>query len=220
MRSYGQYCAVARALDVIGERWTLLIIRELMADDRRYADLKDNLPGIATNLLSDRLRSLVEHGLVESYRAPAPIRARMYRLTARGIALRPMMREVFRWGAALATERENEDEFRIDWMCVGVPTIYHGADLADIAVTVRIEADGQVATLVATDGAVTMQPGEPSHTPDVSVMGPADAIFRLLTGALPDDSLQITGSTRARAQFRRLTRRSTVTALQPDTPGG
>lgn len=210
MRSYGQYCAVARALDVIGERWTLLIIRELMAGDRRYADLKDDLPGIATNLLADRLRSLIDHGLVESYRAPTPIRATMYRLTARGVALGPMMREMFRWGAALATQRDGEDEFRIDWMCVGVPTIYHGADLADLALTVKIEADGQVATLVVADGAVTMRPGEPSRTPDVSVTGAADAVFRLLTGANPQDNLRITGSTRARAQLRRLTRRSTL----------
>lgn len=212
MRSYGQYCAVARALDVIGERWTLLIIRELMAGDRRYADLKDDLPGIATNLLADRLRSLVDNGLVESYRAPAPIRATMYRLTARGFALGPMMREMFRWGAALATERGQDEEFRIDWMCVGVPTIYHGADLADLAVTVQIEADRQVATLIVADGEVTMRPGEPSTTPDVCVTGAADAIFRLLTGADPKDSLEITGSTRARAQLRRLTRRSTLRA--------
>ena len=69
MRSYGQYCALARALDVVGDRWTLLVVRELLARDCRYSDLREGLPGIATNLLADRLRHLEAAGLVESYDA-------------------------------------------------------------------------------------------------------------------------------------------------------
>ncbi|MGH8914488.1 MAG: winged helix-turn-helix transcriptional regulator, partial [Acidimicrobiia bacterium] len=79
MRSYHQYCAFARALDIVGDRWTLLIIRELLLRDSRYSDLQDALPGIATNLLADRLRQLQSASLVESYEAPPPVRATVYR---------------------------------------------------------------------------------------------------------------------------------------------
>ena len=72
MRSYGQYCALARALDVIGQRWSLLIIRELMLGPKRFTDLKDGLPGIASNLLAERLRDLQGVGLLEHRELPAP----------------------------------------------------------------------------------------------------------------------------------------------------
>ena len=75
MRSYDQFCALARALDVVGDRWTLLIVRELFARDCRYSDVRDALPGITTNLLADRLRQLQEAGVIEAYEAPPPVRA-------------------------------------------------------------------------------------------------------------------------------------------------
>ena len=89
MRSYDQFCALARALDLVGDRWTLLIIRELFARDSRYSDMRDALPGIATNLLAERLRQLQEAGVIEAYDAPPPVRATVYRLTPRGRELRP-----------------------------------------------------------------------------------------------------------------------------------
>src|SRR6266498_5145760 len=83
-RSYGQYCPIARALDLLGERWTLLILRELLGGPRRYADLRAELPGIATNLLSQRLRLLVAEGLVEQFDVPPPVSRTMYRLADAG----------------------------------------------------------------------------------------------------------------------------------------
>src|SRR3954452_4793893 len=99
MRSYGQYCSVARALDVIGDRWTLLIVRELLLQGAcRYTDLREGLPGIATNLLADRLRELEAAGLVDRQDAPPPIATTLFRLTPRGEALRPVIDELGRWG--------------------------------------------------------------------------------------------------------------------------
>ena len=92
---------MARALDVVGDRWTLLIVRELFARDGRYSDLRDALPGIATNLLADRLRQLQEADVIEAYEALAPIRATVYRLSARGHHLRPAMRALVAWGLPL-----------------------------------------------------------------------------------------------------------------------
>ena len=84
VRTYGQYCPIATALDILGDRWTLLILRELLGGPRRYSDLRAELPGIATNLLSDRLRQLTAEDLVEQFEVPAPVARTLYRLTDAG----------------------------------------------------------------------------------------------------------------------------------------
>ncbi len=95
MRSYHQYCGLAKALDVIGDRWTLLIVRELLLRERcRYTDLRNGLPGIATNLLADRLRELEEAGIVSREEAPPPIATTVFRLTSRGRELEPIVNQI------------------------------------------------------------------------------------------------------------------------------
>ena len=102
MRSYGQNCALAKALDVIGDRWTLLIVRELMIRDGcRYTDLRNGLPGIATNLLAERLDDLEKAGLVSREAAPPPVATTLFRLTQRGKDLEPAIAALGRWGAPL-----------------------------------------------------------------------------------------------------------------------
>jgi DNA-binding HxlR family transcriptional regulator/putative sterol carrier protein len=98
-RSYDQYCAVARGLDVIGERWTLLIIRDLLLGPKRYKDLLDGLPGIGTNLLADRLHQMERLGLIERTVLPPPAGSTVYRLTEAGEALEPALMAIGRWGA-------------------------------------------------------------------------------------------------------------------------
>src|ERR671928_603445 len=99
MRSYGQYCALAKALDVIGDRWSLLIVRELLLRDAcRYTDLREGLPGIATNLLADRLRELEAAGIVSREEAPPPIATTLFRLTPRGEQLGPVLDHLSVWG--------------------------------------------------------------------------------------------------------------------------
>src|ERR1700722_14565226 len=93
MRSYGQFCSVAKALDVVGDRWTLLIIRELLLRGAcRYTDLKNGLPGIATNLLADRIRELEAAGLIRREEAPPPIATTLVHLTEAGAELEPVVR--------------------------------------------------------------------------------------------------------------------------------
>jgi DNA-binding HxlR family transcriptional regulator len=98
-RSYGQFCALAYALDVVGERWTLLIIRELLNGPRRYTDLMEGLPGISTNLLADRLRNLEEWGVIGRRVLPPPAGSTVYELTPVGMALERATVELGRWGA-------------------------------------------------------------------------------------------------------------------------
>jgi DNA-binding HxlR family transcriptional regulator len=99
-RSYQQACGLARALDVLGERWTMLVIRELALGPRRYGDLVAALTGIGTNLLADRLKRLEEHGVVERMLLPAPASVPAYALTDAGLALRPVLDSLTTWGFA------------------------------------------------------------------------------------------------------------------------
>lgn len=211
MRSYGQYCALARALDVVGERWTLLIVRELLSGDRRYSDLRDALPGIATNLLAERLRQLVAHGLVETFDAPPPVRATVYRLTERGRELVPAVRALVAFGGRLAGEL-GDDAFRTHWLALGVPVYFDGVSVDDVApLSVRVDTGEEVAVLEVTEAGVTMRVGVPSGPADVTVAGAPDAVFAVLTGtAIPEAPVEATISGRDDAQrrLRRLAARS------------
>ncbi len=98
-RKYGQLCSIALALDVVGDRWALLLLRELFAGPKRFTDLAAGLPGLGTAVLSERLRQLVDHGLVERRRLGPPAPALVYRLTPRGAALDPVLVGLARWGS-------------------------------------------------------------------------------------------------------------------------
>src|ERR1700756_674944 len=99
MRSYNEYCAIAKSLDVVGDRWTLLIVRELAERGAcRYTDLRHGLPGIASNLLAERLRELEQAGVITREDAPPPIATTLFRLTPRGEELRPALANLIRWG--------------------------------------------------------------------------------------------------------------------------
>src|SRR5436853_1143069 len=109
MRWYNQFGGVAKSLDIVGERWTLLIVRELLLrGPSRYTDLRNGLPGVATNLLADRLRELEAAGLVAREEAPPPIATTLFRLTERGAELKPVLDELMRWGLPLMAEQREE----------------------------------------------------------------------------------------------------------------
>jgi DNA-binding HxlR family transcriptional regulator len=101
MKSYDQYCPIACSLGLVGERWTLLVVRELFYGPKRYTDLAANLPGIGTNVLADRLKELESAGLVEKRKLLPPAPATVYELTPMGRALRPVLHELARFGARL-----------------------------------------------------------------------------------------------------------------------
>src|SRR5260370_23065983 len=107
-RHYGELCPIALALDVVGERWALLVLRELFAGPKRFTDLAEGLPGIGTSVLAERLRQLENDGLVSRRRLRPPARAQVYELTARGAALKTLLAGVV-WGGAVYPARKGED---------------------------------------------------------------------------------------------------------------
>lgn len=114
-RNYDQYCAVARALDAVGGRWALLIVRELLAGPRRYTDLHADLPGVSTDVLAARLKDMERDGLVGRRKLPPPGAAVVYELTPRGRELLPVLTALARWGAAELAERRPTDAIRAHW---------------------------------------------------------------------------------------------------------
>lgn len=184
MRTYGQYCPIARSLDVIGDRWTLLIIRELRSRDSRYSDLRDALPGIATNLLADRLRQLEADGLIESYVAPAPVRASVHRLTSRGRELGPVLRALVEWGGPLVERGRGDDAFRTHWLVLELPVLFAGIDVSDLApLTVLVQTGDQPATIELGDDGFAMNAGLPASSEQMVVVeGEPEDVFALLTG--------------------------------------
>ena len=116
MKRYGQRCPAAIALDVIGERWTPLIVRELLLGPKRFTDLADGLPGIGTNILTNRLAGLQEQGVVEKRTLPRPTPVAVYELTDAGQALAPVIRELRAWGARFGPAPQRGDAVRPAWI--------------------------------------------------------------------------------------------------------
>jgi DNA-binding HxlR family transcriptional regulator len=185
MRSYGQFCAIARALDVVGDRWSLLIVRELLFRGAcRYTDLLHGLPGIASNLLAERLRALEQGGVVYREDAPPPIATTLYHLTERGQALRAVIVELARWGVPLMAGPADKDAFRSYWLAYPV-TLYFGeypGDGSKISIEARI--GDELMTIETLDGKLNIRAGA-AEGPELILSGNPQLIVGTLTGKLP-----------------------------------
>ena len=184
MRSYGQYCALARALDVVGDRWTLLIVRELsIRGASRYTDLRQGLPGIATNMLADRLREMEEHGIVRRVDAPPPIATTLFELTERGEELKPVIFAIGQWGAPLMGERGEDEEFRSHWLKFPLENLFADAAPLEPPVTVELRIGDEPIVVETANGAVRVHSGTAAH-PDAVVTGDPEVVIGLLRGEL------------------------------------
>ena len=119
MKRYGQACAIARALDVVGERWSLLLVRELTLGPRRHRDLATGLPGIPSNVLAARLKDLQAAGVITRRTLPAPTDVTVYELTGAGRALQPALNELLHWGLRYAPEPSQDDAAQPGWGLLG-----------------------------------------------------------------------------------------------------
>ncbi|HSC51659.1 MAG TPA: helix-turn-helix domain-containing protein [Gaiellaceae bacterium] len=172
-KHYAQYCPVAHALERVGERWSLLIVRELLKGPKRYTDLAAALPRIGTNVLAARLKELESAGVVAKLRLPPPTPAQVYELTAYGFALKPVVRELARWGLQSMPAPGADDELAPGWLPDALDTFF--APVAPKG-SFEFRIGDEVAALV--DGEAAAGPAE--H-PDVVLEATPTAFYFLFT---------------------------------------
>jgi DNA-binding HxlR family transcriptional regulator len=193
MRSYGQYCSVAKSLDVIGDRWTLLIIRELLLRGAcRYTDLKNGLPGIATNLLADRIRELESAGLVRREEAPPPVATTLVHLTEAGAELEPVIKALGWWGLRYMAGPADADEFRGQWFAYVVEFFLRDRDPGGPPAAIELRTEADPAVIEVSGGAVRFRVGTVPH-PDLVLAGRPQLIDALLSGQLSADEVTAFG---------------------------
>lgn len=193
MRSYGQWCALAKALDVVGDRWTLLIMRELLIRGAcRYTDIRTGLPGIATNLLAGRLRELEEAGIVTHEEAPPPVATALYCLTARGLALEPALLALGNWGGLLLQERGKHDIFFAHWLVPPLKLHLRDTRPRDPAISIELRAGGESIAVTAERGSVDVRLGK-AQQPAAIVEGKPEALFALCTGRIGPEKAKSAG---------------------------
>jgi DNA-binding HxlR family transcriptional regulator len=183
MRSYAQYCGLARALDVVGDRWTLLIVRELLLlGSARYTELLEGLPGIATNLLALRLDELEAAGVISRER-PTGRKATVVRLTPRGLALEPAIALLGAWGAPMLGAPRPDDEIRGRWLVLPLRQHFVDAERGGRKAVIEFRVAGDAVVVTLERGTLHADLG-PASDPDLIVEGAPDVILSLLAGRL------------------------------------
>ena len=165
-RSYGQFEGLATALDAVGERWTLLLVRELLLGPRRYKDLLEGLPGIGTNLLARRLKELQAAGVIDRRTLPAPAGSAVYELTERGRGLEPALIALAGWGFAAMEVPKPTDVLRPGWGVLAFKATFDPVAARGVRETYEFDVDGDVFHIRVVDGALTAAQG-PATAPDL-----------------------------------------------------
>ncbi|MHA3022324.1 winged helix-turn-helix transcriptional regulator [Mycobacterium sp. BMJ-28] len=187
-RDYGQYCGLARALDVVGDRWNLLIVRELLIGPARYGELREGLSGIATNLLTDRLRDLETAGVIER-RLSEDSSAITYALTPWGAQLRQPINGLIRWSTPLMIRGPEGDDFRATGLFVALPALFEGRVPARQDVAVGVAVDGVVVQLQATAAGVEVSRPD-GRKLDATLTADGALVLGLSAGVLALDDIR------------------------------
>ena len=178
VKAYHQYCPVAHALDQVGDRWELLIVRELMLGQRRYTDLAEALPGIGSNILATRLRDLEAAGVVRKTKLPPPWAVTVYELTERGRELDNVLRALAAWGAATLGPPEAGD----CWSMYAVHARFRPEHAVDGTYEIRF-VGGETISLQVTDGELVAMK-LPAEQPDLVVEAPPEELHQVISGAI------------------------------------
>ncbi|GHH77694.1 HxlR family transcriptional regulator [Kitasatospora indigofera] len=183
-RTYNQYCATARTLDLVGERWTLLLIRELLTGPKRYGDLQASLRGLGTGLLAARLKHLEREGLAHRVVLPPPARTPAYALTEAGEELGPAILQLARWGLKWALGERREDEtFHPGWAVLGLRACFDPEAAAGLNAVYEFRVDDELFHARIDGGAVEALHGPAQH-PDATVTISQEAFLRLTDQSL------------------------------------
>jgi DNA-binding HxlR family transcriptional regulator len=182
---YPQFCALARAAEIVGERWTLLIVRELLLGPKRFTDLVDRLSGVSPTVLTGRLNALIECGVVKRATLPAPFNAQTYELTPVGLALRPAVRELIRWGGHFLFPLRPDDTVEPDSVLLGLEAIARRTPTAARTIALRVTHDGKSASFLVQGGpgGTTLSRGDGPVAATIETR--FDTLLRILSTQLP-----------------------------------
>ncbi|MEV0321065.1 winged helix-turn-helix transcriptional regulator [Streptomyces sp. NPDC050658] len=217
-RSYDQFCPAARALDVVGGRWSLLIVRELLLGPRRYTDLVEGLPGIGPNVLADRLRELREAGVVSQAKLPPPAASTVYELTGLGTAMRPVLDELTRWGMRLPVTARPGD-IQLSWVLGCLRAGFRPEVARGVRETYEFVVDGDTFHLRVDDGVLDIGHGSAadavcSITSDLGTFLAVGARLMELQDAMARGLVQLEGDLAAAARV------IAIVGAHPEATGG
>jgi DNA-binding HxlR family transcriptional regulator len=167
MRTYGDACGIARALDVVGDRWALLVVRDLLLGPKRFTDLRAGLPRVSPDVLSQRLRELEDAGLVARRRLPPPAASQVYELTERGRALEPVLLELGRWGSG-APFPDGNITFGPDAVMLALKTMFDPSAAAGVSASYEFRFGEERFHARVRDGALAIERG-PDEEPDATI---------------------------------------------------
>jgi DNA-binding HxlR family transcriptional regulator len=193
-RTYDQFCGVARALDLVGERWALLVVRDLILGPKRFTDLRRGLPGLGTNILAARLKELERGGIVERRTLPPPAASAVYELTEYGRALEGPLLALGRWGAMSMGEREGQ-ALRSEWLAVALKAFFRPEAAADLKATVELRfGDGTFLARID-EGSLVVEPAARDGA-DLALTTEVETLIAFLAGAdVPAAALAPEGDT-------------------------
>jgi DNA-binding HxlR family transcriptional regulator/putative sterol carrier protein len=191
-RGYGQYCAISGALDVLGERWTLLIVRDLFLGPKRYTDLREGLPGIATDLLTARLRTLEGAGLVRRRTLPRPAAATVYELTERGRLLGPVLHGLAQVGLTLLHEVPEDAEVPPERLALALRAAFRPAAAPAHDTTYQLHLDDEPFVVAVRAGELDVGRGRTENA-DLTLRSGSVTLIRLLQGGTTVDEALAAG---------------------------
>lgn len=181
-RSYEQFCGVARALDLVGERWALLVIRDLLLGPKRFTDLRRGLQGIGTNVLAARLRELERAGVVRRRTLPPPAASVVYELTDYGRRLEGPLLALGRWGALSLGRREPAQSLRSEWLAVALKAFFQPEAAADLRATVELRFDDGTFHARIDGGSLLVEPAS-ANGADLVLTTEVETFIGFLAGA-------------------------------------
>lgn len=193
-RRYDDACATAHALDLVGERWALLVMRELMLGPRRFGDLRSGLPGISANTLTQRLDGLIAHGIVQRERLPPPASAQVYALTEWGYEAAPIFAVLGRW-AARSPHHDPTLPFSAASLLLSLRAMFDSARAADMRLTIGFRIGDEAYRATIADGGIATERG-PVEGADLLVDGAARDIAAWIYGGVPLADLEAAGALR------------------------
>jgi DNA-binding HxlR family transcriptional regulator/putative sterol carrier protein len=214
MKRFDQYCPMAHALSLVGERWSLLIVRELLHGPKRYTDLTHGLPGIGTNILAARLRDLEQVGVVEKRKLPPPAASTVYELSEYGAGLSEALYALARWGARSLGPPASKDDLYPEWGVNAFPALFNADAARGLTETYVLKIDGDVFTARVENGSLEATVGAAADADAVIEVDMA-TFFALTTGELePLDAVKC-GRARAEGDLVALERCFKVLSLAP-----